>query len=72
MALTNYISQSIIGIAIFYGVGIGIFGQLERYEQLGIVVGIWMIQFSWSKPWLENFKFGPLEYPPNFYFIIIL
>jgi len=62
MALTNYISQSIIGVAIFYGIGFGIFGQLERYEQLGIVLGIWMIQFSWSKPWLENFKFGPLEW----------
>ena len=62
MALTNYISQSIIGVAIFYGIGFGIFGQLERHEQLGIVLGIWVIQFSWSKPWLENFKFGPLEW----------
>ena len=62
MALTNYITQSIIGVAIFYGMGFGIFGQLERYEQLGVVVGIWMIQISWSKPWLKNYKFGPLEW----------
>lgn len=62
MALTNYIGQSIIGVFIFYGVGFGLFTQFERTEQIIIVFGIWLLQFGWSKPWLDSYKFGPLEW----------
>ncbi len=62
MALTNYIAQSVISILIFYGIGFGLFSQFERIEQAAIILGIWLLQFGWSKPWLDNFKFGPLEW----------
>jgi len=62
MALTNYIAQSVIGIFIFYGIGFGLFTQFERIEQAIVVIGIWLIQFGWSKPWLDSFRFGPLEW----------
>ncbi len=62
MALTNYISQSILGVLIFFGLGLGLFGEVERYQQILVVLGIWLLQLSWSKPWLERFKFGPLEW----------
>ena len=62
MALTNYISQSIICVIIFFGIGFGFFGQLERWEQILIVISVWALQFFWSKPWLDHFQFGPLEW----------
>ena len=62
MALTNYIAQSIIGVFIFYGVGFGLFGQVARTTQACITLAIWMLQYSWSKPWLDSFRFGPLEW----------
>ena len=62
MALTNYIMQSVIGVMIFFGVGFGLFGQVDRWVQILIVFGIWIMQFYWSKPWLERFRFGPLEW----------
>ncbi|SEJ70618.1 uncharacterized protein SAMN05192553_10927 [Cyclobacterium xiamenense] len=62
MALTNYIAQSIIGVFIFYGVGLGLFGQVDRTTQVCITLGIWMLQYIWSKPWLDSFRFGPLEW----------
>ena len=62
MALTNYIMQSVIGVMIFFGVGFGLFGQVDRWVQILIVFGIWIVQFYWSKPWLERFRFGPLEW----------
>jgi len=62
MALTNYIGQSVIGVLIFFGIGFGLFGQFSRIEQVGIVIGIWFLQMAWSKPWLDTFKFGPLEW----------
>ena len=62
MALTNYISQSIIAILIFHGVGLGLFGEVERTGQILITFGIWILQLIWSKPWLSKFRFGPLEW----------
>lgn len=62
MALTNYISQSLIGVGIFFGVGFGLFGEVSRTYQLFITLCIWALQFAWSKPWLEAFRFGPLEW----------
>jgi uncharacterized protein len=62
MALTNYISQSVIAVLIFHGVGFGLYGEVDRTGQIMITLSIWIIQFLWSKPWLSNYRFGPLEW----------
>jgi uncharacterized protein len=62
MALTNYLSQSIIGIFIFFGIGFGLFGQVERSGQILVVFGVWALQLLWSEPWLARYKFGPFEW----------
>ncbi len=62
MALTNYITQSLIGVSIFYGVGFSLFGSLERSIQLLIVFAIWIIQYYISEKWLEKFTYGPIEW----------
>lgn len=62
MALTNYIAQSVICVFIFFGIGFGLFGEIDRTGQIVIVIGVWLLQFFWSKPWLANYKFGPLEW----------
>ena len=62
MALTNYISQSLICTVIFYGHGLGLFETLGRPEQLLIVLGVWVVQLLWSPWWLDRFRFGPLEW----------
>lgn len=61
MALTNYISQSILCGLIFYGYGLGKFNQFSRTELLGIVLMIWVFQLLVSTLWLRRFKQGPLE-----------
>ena len=62
MALTNYIGQSVICILIFYGIGFGLFGQFERWAQFIVVIAIWILQLIWSRPWLNHFRYGPLEW----------
>ncbi len=62
MALTNYISQSIIGALLFFGIGFSLFGQVERWMQVVIVLAVWTLQLIWSKPWLNSYRFGPLEW----------
>ena len=62
MAFTNYIMQSLIGISIFYGFGFGLFGIMNKTEQLCVVVAIWIFQLIASPIWLKYFLFGPLEW----------
>ncbi|MBI1685933.1 DUF418 domain-containing protein [Caulobacter hibisci] len=63
MAFTNYLSQSLIMTAIFYGGrGLGLYARLDRPALALIVVAIWIVQILWSRWWLERFSMGPLEW----------
>ncbi|WP_129790841.1 DUF418 domain-containing protein [Sphingosinicella sp. CPCC 101087] len=60
MAVTNYLSHSVICAILF--VGLGWFGQLERHELYGVVFAIWALQLVLSPLWLRYFRFGPVEW----------
>ncbi len=62
MALTNYLAHTIICTFIFYGHGLGLFGQVSRLGQLGIVLAIWIVQLWVSPIWLRHYRFGPFEW----------
>jgi uncharacterized protein len=62
MAFTNYLSQNVIGVLIFYGWGFGLWGRLHRVELLGVMVLIWAAQLWWSPWWLARYRFGPVEW----------
>ncbi|MFC7072339.1 DUF418 domain-containing protein [Halovenus rubra] len=61
-AFSNYILQTVIATTIFYGHGLGLFGQVTRAEALGVVVCIWLVQLPLSVLWLRYFRFGPMEW----------
>ena len=62
MALTNYLMQSIIATTIFYGHGLGLFGNYGRAELYLFVFGIWFFQIIFSHFWMRYFLFGPFEW----------
>lgn len=62
MALSAYLLQSILGTLIFYGHGLGLFGQVPRVGQLAIVVVIWIVLLIACPWWLQHFRFGPAEW----------
>ncbi len=62
MALSNYILQTLVCTTIFYGHGLGLFGQIDRLGQIGIVVAVWALELALSPLWLRHFPFGPLEW----------
>ncbi len=62
MALSHYLMHSLIGIALFYGIGLGIGA---RYGLVGVVVAcvlIFVAQIFISRIWLAHFRFGPAEW----------
>ncbi|RAV98729.1 DUF418 domain-containing protein [Pseudochryseolinea flava] len=62
MAFTNYLLQSLICGFIFYGVGLGYFGKLQRYEIFYVVLGVWIFELILSHAWLRVFQYGPMEW----------
>lgn len=62
MAFSNYIGTSLLMTFIFHGWGLGLFARYGRFELLGFVLPAWALMLAWSKPWLANFRYGPLEW----------
>jgi uncharacterized protein len=62
MALTNYLSHTLILTTVFYGYGFGLFGRVDRFAQMGFVLAVWIFQLWVSPVWLRHFRFGPAEW----------
>ena len=62
MAFTNYLMQSFMCGLFFYGIGLGMYGHLQRHEVYYVVAAVWTLQIIWSHAWLKFFRFGPLEW----------
>ncbi len=62
MALTNYLSQSLLCTLMFNGYGLGLYGKLGLSVTLPVVLGIYALQALFSHFWLRHFRFGPAEW----------
>jgi uncharacterized protein len=60
MALTNYLTQTIIGITVF-----AVLFEKSDMSRTGVwlfIICVWALQILWSKAWLSRFRFGPIEW----------
>lgn len=62
LSLSNYLLQSLIGTFIFYGYGLGFYGQLRPFYGVLLTIAIYILQIQLSKIWLRNYKIGPAEW----------
>ena len=62
MALTNYISQSFMGMLLFYGLGMGWGTSVGLVTIEFIAMGAFLLLMLFSKLWFRLFLFGPLEW----------
>lgn len=60
MALTNYLAQSVIMTTVFYW--FGLYGNASITFAVGLMIGVWLLEILWSKPWLSRFRYGPVEW----------
>ncbi len=61
-AFTNYLGTSLVMLLVFGNWGLDLFGALGRSELYLVTVAAWLVMLAWSKPWLERFRYGPLEW----------
>jgi uncharacterized protein len=61
MAFTNYLMESVIFSAVFYGWGLGLYG-MNAAPALAIGVAVYALQVVGSAMWLRRYRFGPVEW----------
>ncbi|WNG62537.1 DUF418 domain-containing protein [Archangium gephyra] len=62
MALTNYLSQTVISLFIYYGIGLGLMGKISPGATIALSLVIFAVQVVFSHWWLARFRFGPAEW----------
>jgi uncharacterized membrane protein YeiB len=61
MALTNYLTQSVVGALYYFGWGFGHYGA-SRLHQMAYVACLVVLQIAFSHFWLSRFRYGPMEW----------
>jgi uncharacterized protein len=62
MALTTYLTQSLILTLVFWSWGLALTGQVSSLQGLGIAAIIFTAQLIVARVWLARFRYGPLEW----------
>jgi len=60
MALTNYLTQTIIGLVTFSWILVDV--EITRTMIAVWILGVWALQLWWSPRWLAHFRYGPFEW----------
>ena len=59
MSVSNYLLQSIVCTMIFYGYGLGMYGEIGPAFGLLLTAIIYAVQLRLSQWWLDSHPFGP-------------
>jgi uncharacterized protein len=62
MALTTYLTQSVVCTLLFYGYGLGWYGSVGFTGMLLITLVLFGGQMAASTWWLRRFRYGPVEW----------
>lgn len=62
VALTNYLGQSLAGLVLFSGVGLGLAGQISPLILIVLALVVFAVQAAISAWWLQRHRYGPAEY----------
>lgn len=62
MGLTTYLMQTLFGIFVFYGVGLGLLGKVGSAACVGIGIIIFIAQLFISQWWMNRHTMGPVEW----------
>lgn len=62
MALTGYLTHSLVCTTLFYGYGFGWYDQLAPTMTCLLVIVIYGVQVVLSRWWMQRFRFGPVEW----------
>lgn len=62
MALTNYLTQSVLMNLLLYWFGLNLWGALAQWQYVALVVVLFAVQVVFSVQWMQRFTIGPMEW----------
>lgn len=63
MPLSNYLLQTLLGLFVFYGWGLGFWDRASPWVETVLATAIFLVvQLPLSAWWLARFRYGPVEY----------
>ena len=62
MGLTTYLLQTVFGILIFFGIGLGLLGEIGALTTIGLSLAFFAIQVFFSRWWFKHFQYGFFEW----------
>ncbi|EGN74484.1 Putative membrane protein [Idiomarina sp. A28L] len=62
MALTNYLTHSIVFTTLFYGYAFGLYGEFGRFATTIFALALYAGQLWLSTWWLQRYQYGPMEW----------
>ncbi len=62
MALSAYVGQTVVGVLLFFGFGLGLLGRFGNSVTIPMGLGLFVVQVWACRAWLSRFRFGPLEW----------
>lgn len=61
-ALTGYLLQSVAGVGLFYGLGLGLYQRVGLTGTVLLALAVVALQLALSAAWLRAFRYGPAEW----------
>lgn len=62
MGLTVYLTQTVFGLGIFYGIGLGMLGKMGVAAAIGWGVAFFVVQIILARAWMRRLTMGPVEW----------
>jgi uncharacterized protein len=62
MGLTAYLGQTVFGMLVFYGLGLGLLGKIGAAAAVGAAIAFFVLQILLAHAWSKRFRMGPAEW----------
>lgn len=62
MSVTNYMTQGLIGVPLFYGFGLSLAVELTFLQSFFVGIVIYAAQIVFSNWWIKRYYYGPIEW----------
>jgi uncharacterized protein len=62
MSLTVYVTQSLYGVPLFYGFGLGLYQGFGQVNALMLGLALWVMQMLIAHAWMKRYYYGPFEW----------
>jgi uncharacterized protein len=62
MGLTTYLMQTVFGVLVFYGFGLGLLGEIGVATCVAVGIAFFVVQLFISRWWMRYFNLGPIEW----------